>query len=305
MSTAPKPKATLAAKAVQMVYDFPGDLKKGWEAERTGDSTYLIHRGNGTTREVNLYEPIRTAKGDLMPMRNEHGLLVVGEWSVLIGRNINHEMHARKLGKPNTYLVFDQSMKQLGKFEIGQSVDGSPVSLVDGHLLKVGEDIVPIKPKKFDITLLVMQEEVENGNMSFINVIELGNTSNRKDGAPGVFIRPNEVGEPAQFIENFSGRKVVTAQFWIDKKDRRVDYHFREASTAYEANMLSAKLEECRTVAINAGLDPDEYYEYAEVKKKMEEIDRAWRKDSMALSTGAEMFKPKAFSKHLDSSRHP
>jgi hypothetical protein len=300
--SSPNNKPKLAAKAVQMVYGFPGNLQKGWEAERTGESTYMIHRSNGTSREVNLYEPIRTAKGDLMPMRNDHGLLTIGDWSVLIGRNINHAMHARKLSEKNAYLVMGENNKQIGKVKIGEQFEGTPVSLVDGHLLKVGENTVPVMPKKYDITLLVMDKEIENGLQSFINMIEIGNQSNRKDGARGILIRPKQMGEPAQFVETHAGQKVVTAMFWLEKNEKSVTFAYRDAHAALQANMLSKKLQEARDVAINAGIEPDEYHEYCELLKKLDACNKAWRKEGMALSVGPSIFKPKSLDRRHDPS---
>lgn len=299
--SAPKPKANLAAKAVQMVYEFPGNLQKGWEAERTGEFTYMIHRANGTSREVNLHEPIRTAAGDLMPNRNDHGLLTIGEWSVLIGKGINHDLHARKLGAANTYLVFDAHMKQLGKYKLGDDCNGRPIAQEAGHLLRVGDDIVPIRPKKHDITLLVFQSEREGGYVSYINFIEIGNQMNRKDGAPGIFFRPKLEGEPAQFVETHAGQKVVTAMFWLEKNEKKVTYQYRDAKTAIMATIVSKKLEESRMVAIEAGIEPEDYDEFVENEKKLEELNSMWRKEGMSLAVGPQMFKPKSLDRSLNN----
>lgn len=301
MST-PRPKMPLAAKAVHLVYEFPGDLQKGWEAERTGDVTYMIHRANGTKREVNLHEPIRTHGGDLMPNRNELGLLTIGDWSVIIGRGINHDLHARKLGAQNTYLVYDADMKRVGQFKIGDTHKGAPVSLVDGHLLRVGDDIVAIKPKKYEITLLVMRTPRDGGNLSYINFIENGNQMNRKDGAPGTFHRPKRDGEPAEFIETHGGQKVVTAMFWLEPNGKKVKFRYRDAPTAVMTTMVTRKLEECRSIAIGSGIDPEDYDEYVENEKKLQELNGMWREVGMSMDVGPEMFKPLAMTRTSEPS---
>jgi hypothetical protein len=297
-----KPKASLAAKAVHMVFEFPGTIMKGWEAERVGEHTYLLHREDGSTREIDLLVPLRTHGGDVLPDRNAHGLLTIGEWSVLIGRGLNHEMHARKLGETNTYLLFDGDMKQLGRYKLGDDYNGGPVSQVDGHLLKFGDDIVPIRPKKYDITLLVMNTERDGGNLSYINFIEIGNKMNRKDGAQGTFYRPKTKGDPAEFVEVHGGQRVVTAMFWLEKNERKVTYQFRDASTAVMTALVSKQLEECRMIAISAGLDPEDYNEYVEKAKQLEELNMKWRKDGMSLVVGPDLFKPKSIDRNQENS---
>lgn len=286
------PKAQLAAKATHMVYEFPGALQKGWEAEPSGDHTYLIHRHDGTTREVSLLTPVRTLKGDFLPQKNDSGVLIIGDWSVLIGRGISHNLHARKLIRENSYLVLDEKMTQIGRYTIGDQIEGSPVSLVSGHLIKVGEKVIPVMPKKHDITLLVMKDEKEDGLKAFINFIEKGNKMNRRDGARGVFIRPRAIGEPAEFVENIGGQRVVTARFWLEKNETRVTYAFRSAESGLLANNLAKQLQECREIAIDADIDPESYHEYVEVNQKLEKANSAWRKAGMALAVGADMFKP-------------
>lgn len=293
----PKPKSTLAAKAVHLVYEFPGTLMKGWEAERVGDGlVYLIHRANGTTREVNLHVPTRTAKGDILPSVNEHGLLTIGDWSVLIGRDINHDWHARKVGGKDqeSYLVFDGKMGQVGRFKVGDDFEGRPVSKVHGHLIQIGDNVVPIKPKKYEITLLVMNNERDGGYVSYINLIEKGNNMNRKDGAQGIFYRPKKPGEPAQFVETHNGKKVVTAMFWLEGNGKKVTYQFREANTAVMTDMVSQKMEEARIIAIDAGLDPEDFDEYVDYAKQFEDLNNMWRKDGMSLQVGPELFKSRS-----------
>lgn len=300
--SAPRQKLPLAAKAVHLVYEFPGELKKGWEAERTGDLTYLIHRADGTQREVNIHVPMRTAKGDLLPSINEQGLLTVGEWSVIVGRGINHDLHARKLGAQNAYLVYDADMRKVGQFKIGDECKGSPVSLVAPHLLKVGEDIVAIKPKKHEITLLVMKTERDGGNLSYINFIETGNQMNRKDGAPGTFHRPKREGEPAEFVETHNGQKVVTAMFWLEPNAKKVKFRYRDASTAVMTTMVTRKLEECRSIAISSGIEPEDYDEYVENARQLEELNAKWREVGMSMDVGPEMFRPKTMSRSAEPS---
>lgn len=294
--SAQKTKPTLAAKAVQMVYEFPGDLKRGWEAERTGEDAYLLRRPDGTTREINLYEPLRTAKGDILPMRNEAiGLLTVGDWSVLIGKNINHGLHARKLGADDTYLLMDEkTTTNLGTFKIGDQHKGRPVSKIDGHLLQIGDDIVAIKPKKHDITLLVFDTQEKGGHVAYINMSEIGNKSNRKDGARGTFIRPMRDGEPASFYEEYSGQRVLTAQFWLEKNEKRATFHYRDAKTAWESTNLNKKLEEARLMALNVGIEPEDYDVFVKLNKQVVSLADGWKKDGMRVLNGIALFRPKS-----------
>lgn len=294
-----KKKTALAAKAVQMVYAFPGDLQKGWEAERTSADTFRIHRSNGTVRDISVTACIRTAKGDIYPSIHESGVLMIGDWSVVIGRSINHSLHARKIARPNHYLLFNEKMQSLGQYHIGQDHQGSKVSLVDGHLLKIGDDIVPILPKKHDITLLVMKTLVEDGNLAYMNFIEIGNKLNRRDGAKGILVRPREDGEPALFVEEIADKKVVTARFWLERGDKKLRYDYRDAESALTELKLHDKLAEAKETAIVAGIEPEDYHEYCEVSDDLQRVRSAWKTAGMAVTDGAEIFKhPQADPQH-------
>lgn len=295
-----KKKPTNICKAVQMVYGFPGDLKVGWEAERIDDSTFMLHRTDGSKREISTRTSLRTLKGEVFPQYHTSGVLTIGDWSVLVGRGINHNMHARKLIAPNTYLVFNDKMRQIGKFKIGSKFEGQPVSLVDGHLLKLGDQIIPIQPKKYDVTLLVMDVPVDGGHLSYINMIELGHSLNRRDGAKGVLMRPKRTGEPAQFIETFDGKKVVTARFWAEKNSSRVKYAYRDMQSAFDERLLRKKLIEAKEVAIQAGIDPSDYHEYNEIAEKIDELSHSWKEAGMAVIHGDELFKPISADKGLE-----
>lgn len=293
MSRVERPKYTQLAKATEMIYAFPGQLMVGWEAQPAGDDAFLVKRKNGTTRLVHLHQPMKTEDGNKIPTLHESGVLMIGEWSVVIGCDVNLEMHARKRGKPKTYLLLGQNNKNLGDVELGKKKDGKDISLIDGHLLKVGEDVIPILPKQKDIQLIVMDKDVDNGKLAYINVIVPGEKDNRENGAPGVFLQPKRSGEPAEFIEVVGEQKVVTALFHISPKGNRIDYKFRDGATAVLVNMLLKKQQECKDMAISVGIDPDEYHEYVEVTKKLTETQNKWQKGSMVLNVGPEMFKPR------------
>lgn len=288
------------AKAIEMIYEWPGELQKGWEAQPSGDDAYLIQRANGSTRLVKIHEPIKTKDGNRIPQIDERGLLMIGDWSVLIGKGLQHGMHARKIGKPNTYLVFNEKMRNLGEHVLYKQKDGNEVSLLAGHLLKVGDDIIPVMPKQKDIQLNVLDKDVDNGKLAYINVIIPGDPNNRENGAPGVFLQPKRVGEPAQFIEVVGEQKVVTALFHISPKGNRLDYKFRDGPTAVLVNMLEKKQQQCKDTAIGVGIDPEEYHEYVEVSKTLVAAQNKWQKGSMLLNVGPEMFRPKVKEQSYD-----
>lgn len=288
------------AKAIELIYEWPGELKKGWEAQPSGQDAFLVKRANGTTRLVKIHEPLITKDGHRIPQIDERGLLMIGDWSVLIGNGIKHGMHARKAGRAHTYLVFNEKMRNLGEHVLFKEKDGKEVSLLAGHLLKVGEDIIPIMPKKKEIQLNVMDKDFDNGKLAYINVIIPGDPNNRKNAPCGEFLQPKREGEPAQFVEVVGDQKVVTALFHITPKGNRLDYRFRDGATAVLVNMLVKKQQECKDVAIRVGIDPDEYHEYVEVTKTLVAAQSKWQKGSMLLSTGAEMFRPKVKERSYD-----
>ena len=283
-------KETLAAKAIHMTYGFPGFVKKGWEAERLDDRNFRIHRENGTTRDIALMKEMRTVNGDVRPDVHESGVLTIGDYSVIIGRGINHDMHARKLSAPNTYLLFDKSMRQLGRVKIGNQIDGQPVSLVDSHLLKVGDNVIPIQPKKFEVTVLVLDSDVDGGKLCYINMIEKGNKLNRKDGAKGVFYPPRKEGELGRFIEKVDEHNLLTATFQLDPRGKKLTFRHRTVNAALSEIVAKSSLMKAKEEAMMAGIDPDEYSEYVDALKSFEEAGKAWRTDGMAVHDGHEIF---------------
>lgn len=288
-----RPRKPLVAKCVEMVYGYPGTLLKGWEAEYVNEDTYVLHRPNGTQRTINLHLPMATVSGEQIPYRNEDGFLSINEHSVLIGRNISHGMHARKVSRENAYLIFDESGRNTGEVKVGQLTEGMTVSLVDAHLLKVGEKNIPVMPKKYDIALIIMDSEYGAGRLSYINIIEKGHAANRKDGTRGEFLSPKTAEEPALFVESFEGEKVVTAKFYLSSKRKKVNYEFRDAEVALQESRLSLKIQDAYEKAVNAAIEPEDYHEYVELTEKMVEIQKQWKKSSMALVQGSDqVFKP-------------
>jgi hypothetical protein len=288
----------LMAKAVNMVYGFPGDLMVGWEARPIDADRYLVKRHNGTDRimqigdQVKVREPGGLAPSSAIVNRSDSGVLMVGNKSVIIGENIRHGCQARKLAGKNAYLLLSDKQRQLGQVTIGEKFAGESVTLVDGHLLKVGEDIYPITPKKSEITLLVMQSPYEGGYLSYINIIENGNGMNRKDGAMGALVPPRNQGEPAQFMEVFGGKMVVTARFWVENDGRKLSYQFRDGETALKEVKIEEEVTAARKLAIEAGIDPEDLAEYVEAVERLDAFKENWEKEGMALILGARYFQP-------------
>lgn len=321
-SSQPRRKPRLAAKAVSMVYGYPGELVPGWEARPSGKDEYTIHRHNGTTRTVKIGEHIQVREpGSTVPTpaivtRSESGVLMVGNKSVVIGSNIKHGYQARLLAKdvsspnaPPRYLLMSDTNQQLGRVSVGGDFNGHPVSLVDGHLLKVGEDIIPVVPKKHDITMLVMAVPSENGYLTYINTIEAGNGMNRKDGAKGSLIPPKNQGEPALFYEVFGGKLVVTARFWAEKNGKKLTYQFRDGELALKELKLQTEANEARNLAIEAGIEPEEFAEYTEAMELLSAIRSQWTKGGMAIISGNKIFEPhdpkREFDARSDEFDHP
>lgn len=293
-----RPRRNLLAKSVDMRYGFPGDLLEGWEARPLSANEYEIVRHNGTTRIVKMGETIQVReRGAVEPQRStvnvsESGVLMIGSKSVLIGRNLKHGFQARAAGGSHSYLLLDDKLRQLGRVTIGQEVDGKPVSLVAKHLLQIGEEIFPIVPKMYEVTLLVLQKPYEGGYLSYINVIEKGNILNREDGTMGSLVPPKNEGEPARFVESFKGKMVTTALFWPDERGRMLKYHSRTAEDALTQLAAEEEANNARSVAIEAGIAPEDYAEFVSAQNKVDQMERAWIKKGMALITGAEIFKP-------------
>lgn len=297
-SRQPNPRKKLKTKCVYMEHGFPGQFMEGWEAQPLPNNQYRIKRSNGTTRVVSLHDQIKVReKGLLEPVtamitRSETGVLMVGNISVVIGKDIKHGFQARKLAQDNTFLLMSDKKHQIGRVTIGEPFEGQQVSLVDGHLLKVGEDIFPITPKKRETTLLVMQSPHEGGYLSYINIVEVGNSMNRKDGAMGSLTPPLNRGEPAIFTEIFGGKSVVTARFWAESNGKKVSYEFRDGETALKEVEIEQEVNDARQIAIEAGIEPEDLSEYNEAMDKLKSIESQWQKDGMALIVGARTFQP-------------
>ncbi|MBD8089329.1 hypothetical protein IFT48_04980 [Pseudomonas fluorescens] len=285
-----------------MVYGFPGKLLENWEAEPLGNEEFMIHRHDGSSRRVKLNESINTLSGKAIVSRSEFGTLSIGEHSVIIGRGLKHGFQARTMGKNDTWTLVGKNGKTIGQVSLGNTPGNEKVTLNAGHLLQVGDEIYPIVPKKHDISLLVFKTPYENGYAAYINVIEKGNMANRKDGFKGVFVPPAFEGDPALFYDDFNHQKVVTAKFWIQKGDKRAEFHSRDAETALAELQLEKKLIELESVAIDAGIDPMEYDKYRAVLKEIEPIRQNWDKNSMLITAGAGIFKPHRIQREADNS---
>lgn len=293
---------TRAVSAVLMVYGFPGKLLEGWEAEPLGGEEFMLHRANGTSRKLKLNDSITTAFGTCVVSRSDYGTLSIGDYSVIIGRGIKHGFQARAMSKKNTYTLISDKGRTSGQVVLGDTPGNKAVSLHAGHLLRVGDELYPIVPKQRDINLLVFTTPYENGYYAYINVNEIGNANNRKDGFKGVFVPPECESDPALFYDDYDHQKVVTAKFWIEKGDQRATFLFRDAETALLEKQLERKLLIHRQEAIDADIDPEEYVHYCEVKKALEPIRDKWERSSMLVTQGAEFFKPHKPGRMFDSS---
>jgi len=302
----------LVAKAVHMVYGYPGNLLEGWEAQPLDNDHYRIYRTNGTHRDVRLYENIimrGTERGQTtsaMITRSESGVLMVGDRSVLIGRGIKHGFQARLLAKnslqPNkmSFLLLNDKLQQMGRVTVGERFEGKQVALVDGHLLQVGEDVFPIVPPKHEVTLLVMGSPFEGGYLTYINVVEKGNRLNRQDGAMGALIPPQNKGEPAQFVEVFGGKSVVTARFWVESNGKKLGYQCRDGEAALEELKIQEELDTIRRMAIDVGIEPEEMAEYAAAMDKLKAAQEQWDSAGMALIQGSKIFEPHSVRDELE-----
>jgi hypothetical protein len=305
-------KKPLVAKAIHMVYGYPGNLLKDWEAQPLDADTYRIFRNNGTHRDVRLHESIlvrgeeKGKPASAMVTRSESGVLMVGNQSVIIGRNIKHGFQARRLAKnsmqPNkmSFLLLDDKLRQEGRVTVGDKFEGKNVSLIDGHLLQVGEDIYPIVPPMHEVTLLVMASPYEGGYLSYINVVEQGNKMNRLDGAMGALIPPQNKGEPAQFVEVFGGKSVVTARFWLESSNKKLGYQFRHGETALQELKIQEELDGIRRMAIAVGIEPEDMVEYSDAMNRLKAIQTEWETAGMALVQGARMFEPHSVRDELE-----
>lgn len=296
----------LMAKATHLVYGFPGELMVGWEAHPAGLDKYEIVRHDGSRRVMSVGEQIKVReRGGLEPStsivnRSESGVLMVGNKSVLIGAGLKHGYQARALAQRNTYLLLSDQKHQLGKVTIGDHVDGQSVCLVDGHLLKVGENIYPIVPKQREITLLVMGSSYEGGYLSYVNIVEKGNMLNRKDGTMGALIPPKNEGEPALFTEVYGGKMVVTARFWVESNGRKLGYQFRDGETALHELVAEEALNNARKIAIETGIEPEEYAEYIIASERLDAFKDQWEKEGMSLILGEKYFRPHDPRKELE-----
>ncbi|KQN61956.1 hypothetical protein [Pseudomonas sp. Leaf58] len=290
-----KSKHRKAAAATELVYGFPGNLLSKWEAELIDENQglYKVHRKNGSTRMVKLDQSIETLNGSTIVSKNPNGTLIVGEHSVLIGRNLKHGFQARAMGRGSvTFLLKSDDDKTLGKVTVGQSFNGVPVTLIAPHLLKVGEDIYPVTPKLQETKLLVYKTPLENGYLSYINVIEPDNPRNGDDGTPGTFVPPASPQDPGMFYEEFAGQKVLTGQFWLEKGDQRLTFHGRDGATALEEIRVKKTMQAALEMAVSVGIDPMEYHEYKEAHDQLKVLQERWIKKSMYVLDGAEIFKP-------------
>lgn len=305
MTSAPS-KLGILAKTIEMEYAFPGKLLKGWEVERIDAGTFRLHRSNGSSREITLdRHMVLEDRSVVMPTVDESGVMLFGEWSVIIGRGIDHDMHARRRGKTKNYILMGADGRIAAEISLGGVHEGQPVSLLDSHLLQIGEKIVPVLPKQRDVTLKVMDREMNGGKLAYINLHIPGFGDSRRNAPPGAFFRPTRAGEPAQFKEVVAGKLVTTALFQIAENGKSVQYKFRTGEMALADDKLAQALQAARDVALEAAIPPEEYHAYVEANDKLLENQKRWVRGRMSLSFGGQWFRPAGPEKSYDSSPQP
>ncbi|WP_338924207.1 hypothetical protein V0M98_38985 (plasmid) [Pseudomonas silesiensis] len=307
MSQAPKdPKKANLVKTIEMVYGFPGKLQKGWEAERLDAGHFRVTRANGSTRDIYLDKHMSLKdRSVVLPKVDDSGVLMLGEWSVVIGKGIKHDQHARRRGKTKIYLLMGPTGRQTAEVTLGIPHNGQAVKLLDSHLLQVGEDIIPVLPKQRDVTLKVFASEYSGGNLSYINLHIPGVSDSRKNAPAGAFFRPKRAGEPAQYKEIVGGQLVTTALFQLNASGESVKYKFRTGETALLDMALAKKLQEARNTALEAGIEPDQYHTFVEINDQLLENHKKWITGNMKIDKGRDWFRPAAPEKNHDSGLEP
>jgi hypothetical protein len=292
----PKSPKKLLTKTIEMEYGFPGELKKGWEAVRVDSDTFRVKRANGTFRDIRLDQHITlNDKSVAIPRVDGTGVLMLGKWSVLIGTGIKHDMHVRKRGESPTlkaYILMGPDGRSICDVNLGGEHEGKPVTLLDTHLLKIGEDVYPVMPKKRDVTLKVLNSEYNGGKLCYINLHIPGMADTRRNAPATAFFRPNRVGEPAQVKEVVAGKLVTTALFQLNDTGKSVKYSFRTGETALLDLQLASELHKAREVALLAAIEPEEYHAYVEINQKLIDNHKKWITGSMSVDRGVEWFKP-------------
>lgn len=290
-------------KAFSLEYCFPGELMVGWEAHHISGDEYNMIREDGLKRHISLHREIMTLEGKVVPYKDDSGVLRFGDKSVVIGKDINHEFHARKkqergqgAGKKQVYLIMQNNpLRNIGELELGQEVDGKPLALVDSHILQYGERKIVVYPKMKETVLLVMNKPLHGGFLAYINVKDEQEGYSWRDGggAPaGALIRPANPGEPARYVEEIAGEILDTARFWPEGSRSMVRYEFRSPKDAMTEQKLTQQLEKTAEIALRAGIEPEDYFEHEEIVTRLKELEKRWVKGQMGCTVGREFFFP-------------
>ena len=288
-----KEKIKLLSKAFHAEYGIKheGELLKNWCAKPIGDDSYEVVRSNGTSMVLKLGQKIKESG---VVSLDQEGNLMVGNYAILKGENLAHDITAKKTRAKDEYMLSPKDNKKM-RVKIGDSIDGmGTITGKDQYgNLKIGEMSIPIEKKIKELKILVFDDKNDKTPSAYnatFSLIEPGKETNYKDGIPGIFI-PSNGKKPAQFCERVEDEGLLTtAIFWPSKNKQFCIGRVRTLEQAKIEKSLFDKIKEFQKESSDHGINPDEHFELVQAKSILSELNNEWTSYQFSASNKIEVF---------------
>jgi len=281
----------LMAKAICPFFSLGEKVLDGWEARPIGGDNYMVKRSDGSETIVSVGKETRA--GMVVLDKNEN--LMVGEWTVVVGENIQKGWEAKPArGKGNFWIKQDDGKwnpAKVGDDFLGQGI----VSIDKYNNLAIGNSSLKILKKKYELALLVLKGQEKGGFVSYFNYIEPNNSSNRKDGTKGVFYPSRDGKQPSKFCEyGPDGGLYSTAVFWPSKDQTFSCGNIRSLDIAIKEAALFQQIKDFEKEAKELETEPCNIYGYDDAKKELADINsNSWKENRFNVTMGHSLFRLK------------
>jgi hypothetical protein len=267
---------------IKLVYKHfdNGEILPGRYAEQLDDETFRIVRPDKTTMDVKINETIPKVGKVLLDHNNN---LTIGKFTILAGMDPydpHEELKAeptqsKKKFKLTTYdLVNGEKKAKTRDVALDDNIPSFGVLKQDKHgRLHINDRTVAVFSKQYELNVICLAIEAENGRRAFFNKLMPKDPENRKNGIPGIF-KIGQDGKPSIFTEKgVDGQTYTTAQFKANDDGRTMTVKMRSLASAIEDRYICAELERIKTEEADYYEEhPSELQEYSDLRDKLVEL---------------------------------
>lgn len=295
-------KPNLTGKLFYSHYTLGDRVLEGWEAKPVSDTDFEVTRHDGSKTSLTLGGTVPSKDGPVEVELDKNDNLKVGDYTVVVGEDIQQGWDAKKMGKADSseYLIrIPDEKSQRVKLGEPHSTLGV-VELDEYNNLSTDRGAVKVLEKEYELSLLVFDKKERGGFQAYLNVLTPGDEDGGHDGVKGIVYPPDKKGKPLKFSEEGEGGKMfATATFWPTRNDMYAKGQTRTLEDAAEESRVLREVKDLEKKARQAGIEPDYLPGYDDSKKLLKEYNNdSWKGMLFTVQKGKELLREASNTSH-------